>query len=199
MLREDARRREKWGSRGWRRFAMILSMNILLAVPLHRATAQEVAKKDPALTSARPEGRPLAVEQVLFHLQFDGLDAHANAWRKTAAYRLINETKLGILLEEALLQGIELFEDFRAQEPRLPGVDVVSLIKHISQNGFDFAITQGQSRETRMIAVLRRGDRPEIKDCLDLIGAAKSSEGHAEKANRATIRTRWTHFPSVWK
>ena len=29
-----------------------------------------------------------------------GLDAHADAWQKTAAYKLLNDTKLGALLED---------------------------------------------------------------------------------------------------
>ncbi len=115
MFRVDARCREGCGGREWRAIAIILSISLFLTVPADRATAQDVEKQDISPPAPSPEERPEPAEQVLLHLQFDGLDAHANAWRKSAAYRLINETRLGSLLEEVILQGVELFEDSRAR------------------------------------------------------------------------------------
>jgi len=35
---------------------------------------------------------------LIFYVDFDGLDAHAEAWQKTAAYRMLNQTPLGVML-----------------------------------------------------------------------------------------------------
>ena len=55
---------------------------------------------------ARP--RPLAGyfprQDLVVFVEFDGLDAHAEAWKKTAAYRLLNETSTGAMLEQVAIQ-----------------------------------------------------------------------------------------------
>ena len=52
--------------------------------------------------------RPLAGyfprEDLVVFAEFDGLDAHAEAWKKTAAYRLLNETSTGAMLEQVAIQ-----------------------------------------------------------------------------------------------
>ena len=55
-------------------------------------------------------------QDLIFYLEFDGLDAHADAWKKSAAYKLLNDTKLGALLEDLASQGVEL-----AQQSVSPG------------------------------------------------------------------------------
>ena len=73
-------------------------------------TGQEkrpVAKSRPAAPPARHVPR----QDLLAYLEFDGLDAHADAWRASAAYKLLSDTKLGPLLEDLALQGIELIQE----------------------------------------------------------------------------------------
>ena len=61
----------------------------------------------------RSRPRPLASyvprQDLVLYLEYQGLDAHAGAWQKTAAYRLLSETKLGTLLEDMAIQAIELY------------------------------------------------------------------------------------------
>src|SRR5262249_55869983 len=45
-------------------------------------------------------GRYVPRQDLVFYLEFDGLDAHGEAWQKSAAYKLLNDTKLGALLED---------------------------------------------------------------------------------------------------
>ena len=47
-----------------------------------------------------PLGHYVPRNNLLFYLEFDGLDAHAEAWQKTAAYKMLNNTPLGTMLEE---------------------------------------------------------------------------------------------------
>ena len=54
------------------------------------------------------------------YLEFDGVDAHPAAWKNSAAYKLLNETRLGSSLEDILRQLIEM-----SQAPVPPG-DVVA-------------------------------------------------------------------------
>ena len=46
-------------------------------------------------------------QDLIFLLEFDGLDAQSAAWRGSAAFKLLNETKLGTLLENLATQVID--------------------------------------------------------------------------------------------
>ena len=62
--------------------------------------------------SPRPEARPGSLaryvpkqDNLFFYLEFDGLDAHQAAWKNSAAYKLLNDTKLGALIEDLATPG----------------------------------------------------------------------------------------------
>jgi len=121
-------------------------------------------------------------QDLLFYLEFDGVDAHATAWRASAAYKLLNDTKLGALLEDLASQGIELAQQSVPPAKRIKGVEVVALLKHLARQGFVFAVAGENPDDARLIVVLRRGDRPEIRRLLAMI----SSVSPAREGNRPT-------------
>ena len=134
-------------------------------------TGQEkrpVAKSRPAAAPARHVPR----KDLLAYLEFDGLDAHADAWRASAAYKLLSDTKLGPLLEDLALQGIELIQESNPPERRVGGGEVVGFLKHIAHHGFAVGVTRKGREDVRFVAVLRHGDRPEFKRLLDTVAAA---------------------------
>ena len=55
-------------------------------------------------------------QDLLLYLEFQGLDAQAEAWQKTAACRLLSETKLGALLEDMAIQAIEVYQETVADQ-----------------------------------------------------------------------------------
>ena len=83
-----------------RRFATVCMA--LLAGLVSSAFAQE-AKPD---VPAAPLTRYIPRDDLVFLAEFDGLAAHEKVWRGSAAYKLLNETKLGILLEDLIQQGV---------------------------------------------------------------------------------------------
>jgi len=54
--------------------------------------------------SATPLPRFVPRDNLLFYFGFDGLDAHAEAWRKAVAHEMLNSTPLGVMLEEVATQ-----------------------------------------------------------------------------------------------
>ena len=56
------------------------------------------------------------------YLEFQGLDSQLAAWRGSAAYKILNETKLGMLLEDLAGQGIELAQQSVPREKQRQGV-----------------------------------------------------------------------------
>ncbi len=74
--------------------------------------------------------RFIPADDLVFYGEFDGLDAHSRGWQKTAAYRLLNETPTGAMLEDLFLQIY----------PRRPWRDLsapeaLQLIKHVAKSG----------------------------------------------------------------
>ncbi len=61
-------------------------------------------------------------DNLILYVDFDGLDAHAEAWQKTAAYKMLNQTPLGVMLEEVAAQLLDkpwrAFPTASSQGPR---------------------------------------------------------------------------------
>ena len=92
----------------------------------------------------------------------------------TSAYKLLNETKLGVLLEDLASQGLELAQQSVAPAKRIKGAEVVALLKIMARQGFVFAVSGKVPNDSRVILVLRRADRPEVRR-LFAAGSAVSS------------------------
>ncbi len=64
-----------------------------------QAAGDAAAKAD-----AAPLARYVPREGLATFMEFDGLDAHEAAWKGSAAYKVLNETKLGALFEDVFTQ-----------------------------------------------------------------------------------------------
>src|SRR5436309_1382498 len=80
---------------------------ILVLATTSGAVFGQAVRPATAGQSAAPLARYVPRQDLFFYLEFDGLDAHADAWKHSAAYKLLNDTKLGALLEDLTRQGIE--------------------------------------------------------------------------------------------
>ncbi len=124
---------------------------------------------DPA-GQAAPPGPPLAryvpAKDLVLFIEFDGLDAHADAWRKTATYALLNGTKLGPMLADL---GMQVLDEVIASAPAgaMPKAsDIVDLLRLAARDGFALGVMAG-GREggPPSVLVLNNGARngtPEI-------------------------------------
>ena len=133
--------------------------------------------RDPTTSLARFVPRRICC----FYLEFDGVDAHATAWRTASAYKLLNETKLGVLLEDLASQGIELAQQSVAAAKRIKGAEIVGLHSRSGPTGICVRGDRAKCRTTqRVILVLRRADRPEIRR-LFAAGSAVSPVGDGNR------------------
>ena len=78
-------------------------------------------------------------ENLVLYAEFTGLDAHAEAWKKTAAYKMLNQTPLGVMLEEVAAQLLDKGMSFLPSR-KLSGTDMVTLVKSVARNGWVFAL-----------------------------------------------------------
>jgi hypothetical protein len=80
-------------------------------------------------------------ENLLLYVEFAGLNATAASWNKTAAYRMLNETPLGAMMEEVSTQFLDkTLSLYPNRKLSLSGGEVFSVIKHSVQSGWVLAI-----------------------------------------------------------
>ncbi len=108
---------------------------------------------------ARP--RPLAGyfprQDLAVYAEFDGLDAHAGAWKKTAAYRLLNETSTGAMLEQVATQLADRAFLSRPGGP-MTGAQWLDMVMHGFRSGFAFGINHpGPPAKPTCIGLVLRG------------------------------------------
>ncbi len=187
MQRIAIRLRRNDDKMGRRIGAMLLHLILALTFFVERVPGQEARPADRE-AGAATLARYVPLKDLLAYLEFDGLDAHADAWRTSAAYKLLNDTKLGIVLEDLAFQGIEVIQETTPREERVTGAEVVGFIKHMARNGFVLGVSRKGPGHFRVVAVLRHADRPEFKRLLKIAGAENRHAVDEEKSDAPAIQ-----------
>jgi hypothetical protein len=130
------------------------------------------------LTSARAQEPPAPLaryfpnDDLVVYAEFDGLDAHARAWKASAAFQLLNETKTGVMLETVAEQFVDSFQTVAGNEEtqsRQPsGATLLKLSKHALRSGFAFGICRNyrQPKPACVGLVVRGAGKGEMHDEL---------------------------------
>ncbi len=113
-----------------RRSLLLLTAMVLAAIATPATLHAQEAK-------TRPLARYFPKDDLVVYLEFQGLNAHPDAWKQTAAYQMLTETTLGEVVEEI---GAQLFDKILSTGGghRLSGKDCVDLIKHGANHGMAF-------------------------------------------------------------
>ena len=177
------------GKLGRRICNLAAGLIVVWAMSAERAQGQD---RQPAAAGAGTATTSLARyvprQDLLFYLEFDGLDAHAAAWHGSAAYKLLNDTKLGALCEDLISQGVELAQESALAEKRIKGAEAVDLLKKVAREGFVFAVSGQAPNDSRVVLVLRHGDRPEVRRLLESAASAVGPNGGNDQAKVAPIQ-----------
>ncbi|MGC8638270.1 MAG: DUF1559 domain-containing protein [Isosphaeraceae bacterium] len=134
--------------------------------------------QEPAGSQPHPLARYLPQQDLSFFLEFEGLDAHAQAWRKSAANKLLNETSLGALLEDIAGQVVGMVQQSAPRQEQLAPGQYLNLLKHGARNGFAVGVMAKEKRNAWVALVVRNGKRPETLKLLE--SAASAEPGHEE-------------------
>ena len=108
--------------------------------------APTAAAATSGVTGSLPLARYVPREKLILYVEFAGLDAHAAAWKNTAAYKMLNETPLGVMLEEVAAQ---LFDKGMGYLPtrKVSGAELVTFLKAAARNGWVLSVGAGAKGE----------------------------------------------------
>ncbi len=150
-----------------------------------------------ASVAAAQEPRPLAgrfpAADLNLYAEFSGLDAQGAAWKGSAAYKSLNETPFGALLEDLAAQGIDLAMK-RPGPPPPSGAEVVRLLEQVARRGFAVGINGKMAGQVRHTVVIRGGSRPELSGTIDRLLALAGVNKATWK--KVTTGSRSISFPN---
>jgi hypothetical protein len=114
-------------------------------------------------SAAEPRPSPhrfIPAKSLIAYVEFDGLDAHADAWKATAAHGLLVKTPAGSMMTELAKQVLDrLFK--MVPEGKVAGADLIALHDHLMQRGFVIAVHDVAGGKSPYILVLNGfGEKP---------------------------------------
>ena len=103
------------------------------------------------------------------YAEFDGLDAHRDAWTKTAAYKLLNETTTGAMYEQMLGAARRSWSRRARRDCQSRGKNWSPLGLHLIRSGFAVGINRagGEGPPRCLCVVIRGGARGEARATLE--------------------------------
>ncbi len=132
---------------------MMISL-ALTTVVLVESGRKSGAQDSPAATADSP-ARCVPRDGHLAYVEFDGLDAHAAAWKKSAAYRILNDTPTGAMLEDLYTQISARY----VRSGNISAAESLLLLKHVLKSGFflDLRVDDNPTHTPHMTVVVRNG------------------------------------------
>lgn len=161
------------------------------ALTLLFAAAGPVSAKEADPVQAAPLAHFFPRQDLVVYAEFAGFEAHADLSRKSAAYRLLNETTTGSMLEDIVKQlGDRALQS--APGPRLTGSDLLTVVEHAALSGFAFGIVRKPSepKPSCIGLVLRGAARGTVWETLGkILDAGKGPGTKTQVVNKPGGRT----------
>jgi hypothetical protein len=101
----------------------------LLAIVIGLASVAPAVAQGPTPLSDYVPG-----EGVVFYAEFQGVDTHADAWKRSSAYKILNDTPTGSMFEDVMAQLLTQ-TILKTAKVKITGPEAVTLIKHVGQHG----------------------------------------------------------------
>jgi hypothetical protein len=148
-----------------------------------------------AATAAEPPHsarRCIPSEGLIAYIEFDGLGAHANAWKATAVSDMLDKTPAGDMIRRLAGQWISWLlkkdEDLGA---KISAADFLAIHDHIIRNGFVFAVFRTGNDELACMLVLNAMGKKEIRRHAERLGRLMTcSEKEPDGPKPARVRGR---------
>jgi hypothetical protein len=142
----------------------LLACALLPAGLCAQTTAPQSKAKQAPPADTRPLSRFVPKENLVFYLEFAGVDSYPDAWKETASQKMLNDTPLGAMIEEVSGQLLDKALAF-VPSHTLSGAEMVTLVKHAFHSGWVLAINIDPKgpEHTRGTLVLRGATAREFR------------------------------------
>jgi hypothetical protein len=131
-----------------------------------------------AAEPARTPSQLVPGRGLTFYLEYDGLDAHADAWKATAAWDMLNRTQAGAVITDVARRSLGRLLQMVPGSP-LTGADLVALQDQLAHRGFAIAaVSDGDDSFT--IFILKGFGRKEPLDRFHRLLRLVLQPGEAE-------------------
>ena len=151
------------------------------------AVAAIVAAASAAGAQTKPLARYVPKDDLVVFAEFSGLDAHRDAWRKTATFKMLHQTGAGAMLEEVLAQTIDSVLASAPEGQRPTGKQVVDAIELWARSGFAVGINGkiAPGAAPRVVQVFRGAGGAEVgKGTRQLLDLLTKASGPSEVVTR---------------
>ncbi len=182
-----------------RRWEQVSSL-VLLPVALIILSGRGAIGQEPEVSKVPPLARYLPRQGLQAYLEFEGLDAHSSAWRKSAAYKLLNDTSLGALLQDMAGQALDLAQQSVPPGKQVASGDYLNLLKQAARDGLALGVFKAGPEHTHAAVVVRKGDRPETIRLLETLATPAPASPNRSR-NRAANTGEPVHasaMPMLW-
>ncbi len=126
-----------------------------------------------ARTSLTAEPAPvprrfIPAKGLVAYLEYEGLDAHADAWKASAAHGILVDGHAGSMMSELARQ---LLDRLFKEDPglKLSGADIVAIHDHLMHRGFMVAVHQSGNDDLATTVVLRDVAPESVRDRIDRV------------------------------
>ncbi len=152
--------------------SIILALCVVFGLPASGALGQQPKRQNPTdliapLPGAESLSRYIPSKDLLVYVEHAGLNRHVEGWHKTNAYKMLNDTTLGEMLESVVS---DLVDQTAGPMAGIQGSEVKGLIEFALKSGFVVAINDDPSKEHQnpelMTIVLRDGNGPKAPPVL---------------------------------
>ncbi len=167
-----------------RRSALLLFPSGLLFVLLPAL----VAPTAPASEPGPSPHRYIPARALTAYVEFDGLDAHADAWKATACRGILVDTPAGSMLTEVAKQVLDRMLS-SVPNCKLTGADLVTIQAHLLHHGFVAAVHDLGEGQSACTVILRDHRKPPVRASWDRLLQQVLPAGEPKKP-RTPVRLR---------
>ncbi|WP_435018032.1 DUF1559 domain-containing protein [Tundrisphaera sp. TA3] len=173
----------------------------LALAPALAATATAQAPKSATSLQASDTIRHVPAEGLVALVEYDGTEAHAPAWRRTALAKLLNDTKLGAMAEDLLTQAIAQGLARAQGEDKPTPAEIIKLAKELFADGGTLAVYKpgpGDKGEAAIVLVVRDGERNGFRAMFERLGKQPGVTMMAEERGKRTLNRARPESPAWW-
>ena len=124
-------------------WSTLLAGGLLFAATTPRASAAE---------PGRSPSRVLPSNGLYAYVEYDGLAAHASAWKATAAYEVLGKTSAGAMLTDVTRQLIDALSK-KAPGRKFVGAEIIAIQQHLVDHGFALACYDEKGPTSKVLVV----------------------------------------------